>query len=129
VQVRGERATVVRVNPEAFDTDLRPDALDADRPRPVETPWGSFALYKIGARIFAAQSFCPHLEGPLFQGTVSGTEVVCPWHQWRFSLETGLRTDLFGRHRCELDALMTCAVSFSASGTIVLARPTKPSRA
>ena len=33
---------------------------------------------------------CPHKGGPLCDGIVSGTTVVCPLHGWRFDLDTGL---------------------------------------
>lgn len=32
---------------------------------------------------------CTHRGGPLHQGTVSGSCIVCPWHGSRFDLETG----------------------------------------
>ena len=31
---------------------------------------------------------CPHKGGPLCDGIVSGTAVVCPLHGWRFDLDT-----------------------------------------
>ncbi len=33
---------------------------------------------------------CPHKGGPLCDGIVSGTAVVCPLHGWRFDLDSGL---------------------------------------
>lgn len=32
---------------------------------------------------------CPHEGGPLSQGVVDNGEIVCPFHQWRFSIDTG----------------------------------------
>lgn len=78
-------------NETEHDTGLHPGDLDPQRPRSIETPWGPVALYRIGDEVLAAQSFCPHLQGPLFQGTLSGDEITCPWHRWRFSLRTGER--------------------------------------
>lgn len=75
--------------PEAFDTGLHPDALDPERPQPFDTPWGSFTLFRVGGAWRAWQSFCPHMQAPLFGGTVCGDAVTCPWHQWRYSLATG----------------------------------------
>jgi len=77
---------------EEFDSGVRPGELAARRSTPLNTPWGSFALYTLGPRVVAASSFCPHLLGPLFEGTLAGEEVVCPWHRWRFSLATGACT-------------------------------------
>lgn len=30
------------------------------------------------------------MGGPLGEGEVDGTCVVCPWHGWRYDLETGV---------------------------------------
>ena len=49
-----------------FDTGLRPHDVDPARPRPVQSPWGTLALYSIAGEILCTQAFCPHLEGPLF---------------------------------------------------------------
>lgn len=107
----------------SFDTGLRPTDLDPERPQPLETPWGSMSIYVCAGEILASQSFCPHLQGPLFQGTLSGETVTCPWHQWRFSLRTGERVDLAGKLSAARDALAICEVLLSLRGTIVLARP------
>jgi len=108
---------------DSFDTGLRESDLDLARPAPLETPWGSFALYVVAGEVRAVQSFCPHLEGPLFQGTQSGETITCPWHLWRFSLISGARQDAgalrFGGH----PRLRICSVTHSASGTLVLSPP------
>ncbi len=72
-----------------FDTGVRPEDLDPERPIPFDAPDGHFALYTVDGRVLAASSFCPHLLGPLFQGTQSESEVTCPWHRWRYSLSDG----------------------------------------
>lgn len=106
----------------SFDSGIAPEELDPERPRSVETPWGAFALFVVGGRVLCVQSFCPHLEGPLFQGSVAGGIVTCPWHSWRFSLETGERVDLVGR-LLGGPRLRRCDVERSARGTLVLRAP------
>jgi len=109
---------------ETVDTGLLPADLDARRPHPVETPWGTMALYRVGAEILAAQAFCPHLDGPLFEGTLAGDEIVCPWHQWRYSLRSGERTGIGALLAPDSERrIAVCAVSRSATGTLVLHRP------
>ena len=107
----------------SFDTGLRQADIDPERPAPIETPWGSFALYIVAGRVRAVQSFCPHLDGPLFQGTRSGDTITCPWHQWCFSLESGARLDPSALLHGGRPRLRICPVSESASGTLVLSRP------
>ena len=110
--------------PASFDTGLRPAEIDPQRRRVLRTPWGEYSLFDLDGELVAVQSFCPHLAGPLFQGTVAGESVTCPWHQWRFSLRTGRRLGplgVLGGAR-----LSRCAVSIGARGTIVLAAPEHP---
>lgn len=48
------------------------------------------AIFNLGDRFAAIENQCPHKGGPLCDGIVSGNEVVCPLHGWRFDLNTGL---------------------------------------
>jgi nitrite reductase/ring-hydroxylating ferredoxin subunit len=106
----------------SFDTGIAPRELDPERPRLVETPWGAMALFLAAGEAYCVQAFCPHLEGPLFQGSVAGTRVTCPWHAWTFDLRTGERVGPFPwLVRRGSDRLRRCAVSLGEGGTIVLA--------
>ncbi|MCA8980552.1 MAG: Rieske 2Fe-2S domain-containing protein [Planctomycetes bacterium] len=78
---------------QSHDTGLFLKDLDSARPSVVETPWGTLAIYRVRDRWVAADAWCPHMLGPLHQGTRCGSEVTCPWHAWRFDLSTGRRTD------------------------------------
>jgi nitrite reductase (NADH) small subunit len=48
------------------------------------------AIFNLEGRFVAIENQCPHKGGPLCDGIVSGTTVVCPLHGWRFDLETGV---------------------------------------
>lgn len=39
--------------------------------------------------IYATQASCPHRAGPLADGLLGGSILVCPFHAWRFELKTG----------------------------------------
>jgi nitrite reductase (NADH) small subunit len=39
--------------------------------------------------VFAAQAECPHKHGPLADGLLGGSTLVCPLHSWKFDLTTG----------------------------------------
>ncbi len=62
---------------------------------------------------FATQSECPHRIGPLADGLLGGTTLVCPLHAWKFDLRTGQA--LYGD--CDL---VTYPVRLSAAGEILL---------
>lgn len=47
------------------------------------------AIFNLGDRFYAVDNRCPHKGGPLADGIVSGSTVVCPLHAWKMSLETG----------------------------------------
>ena len=42
-----------------------------------------------GDRFMATDNRCPHQGGPLCDGIVTGTSVVCPLHAWKVSLASG----------------------------------------
>jgi nitrite reductase [NAD(P)H] small subunit len=39
--------------------------------------------------VFATQAECPHLHGPLADGLIGGTTVICPLHERAYDLRTG----------------------------------------
>jgi len=41
------------------------------------------------AELFAVQASCPHRGGPLADGLLGGTTLICPLHAWRFDVSTG----------------------------------------
>ena len=55
----------------------------------IDVPGTSVLLARVGDRIFATQSRCPHLGGDLSKGTLSGTVVRCPLHGSEFDLSDG----------------------------------------
>src|SRR5687768_8163394 len=48
------------------------------------------ALFRTNKGFYATDNTCPHRGGPLGEGDLIGLEIVCPWHLWSFSVETGL---------------------------------------
>ncbi|KAI9193662.1 uncharacterized protein BJ171DRAFT_524746 [Polychytrium aggregatum] len=72
---------------------------------------GNFTFY-------ACDAVCPHSGGPLYLGDIEdlGSEinVVCPWHEYRFSLVSGLSTS------CELFKANVYKVLREPEGSIYL---------
>ncbi|QDV10079.1 Rieske [2Fe-2S] domain protein [Planctomycetes bacterium Poly30] len=94
--------------PAVFRTEMKAEDV-RDRGRLVETPRGRLALIldrpasasgseagdilpsapRPAGKIMAVDPWCPHIDGPLWEGSAVGGEIACPWHRWRFSLATG----------------------------------------
>jgi len=47
------------------------------------------ALFNVDGTLYALDGICPHLGGPLGEGTLEGSVVTCPWHGWQFDVTTG----------------------------------------
>jgi nitrite reductase (NADH) small subunit len=57
--------------------------------RSVEVGGHDLAIFNLGNRFLAVENRCPHRGGPLADGIVSGSTVVCPLHAWKIDLMTG----------------------------------------
>jgi nitrite reductase (NADH) small subunit len=69
--------------------------------------------------VFATQPKCPHRQGPLADGLLGGTLLVCPLHDMTFELRTGL--SVAGDCR-----LRTYPVRTADDGRIMLALVNEP---
>ena len=49
----------------------------------------SIAIFNTGKRFYAINNACPHLGGPLNEGTLEDEVVTCPWHGWQYDLKSG----------------------------------------
>jgi len=69
--------------------------------RPVLIAGRELALFNLGDRFLATENRCPHQGGPLCDGIVTATSVVCPLHAWKVNLETGaVERPASGREHC-----------------------------
>ena len=69
--------------------------------RPVLIAGRELALFNLGDRFLATANRCPHQGGPLCDGIVTATSVVCPLHAWKVNLETGtVERPAAGRDHC-----------------------------
>jgi nitrite reductase (NADH) small subunit len=58
--------------------------------RPVRIGDREIAIFNLNGRFLTVENACPHKGGPLCDGIVTGTAVVCPLHGRHFDLETGM---------------------------------------
>ena len=49
----------------------------------------SIALFNVDGKYYAIEDECTHEGGPLGEGLLRGTHVLCPWHGAEFDVTTG----------------------------------------
>src|ERR1051325_10683897 len=56
-----------------------------------EFPCGekTVCVANVNGTITAMGNVCLHRGGPLGQGVIEGSKIICPWHGWAFDTQTG----------------------------------------
>ena len=87
-------------------TNLGPaNAIPLGEGRVYSLEGEEIAVFRTRAgQVYAVQARCPHKNGPLVDGLVGGTTLICPLHSWKFDLATGQA--LFGD--CGLKTFPVC---------------------
>jgi nitrite reductase (NADH) small subunit len=74
-------------------TELKLGPIEAIPPgegRTFSVSGDKIAVFRTRAgQVFATQADCPHRGGPLADGLVGGTTLICPLHSWKFDLANG----------------------------------------
>ena len=63
--------------------------LTEDRGKYVEIDGFQLAVFLSRGNVYVMDNTCPHAGGPLAEGHVEDSCVICPWHYWNFRLENG----------------------------------------
>lgn len=66
------------------------DLIPIKEGRKVSLNGEEIALFRLENRYLAVENKCPHQQGPLSDGIVSGNSVFCPLHSLKICLKTGL---------------------------------------
>ena len=56
----------------------------------AEVEGNTYAVCNVDGSLHALDGICPHAGGPLGQGALHGTTIVCPWHGWEYDCRTGV---------------------------------------
>jgi 3-phenylpropionate/trans-cinnamate dioxygenase ferredoxin component len=75
--------------PADFEPVARVDELQPGEMTLVTIAGNDVLLARVGDEFFAVDSVCTHALGYLDQGSLEGSDVVCPLHSGRFDLRTG----------------------------------------
>ena len=58
----------------------------------VDVNGRKIALFNLAGKYYAINDECTHASGPLSEGEIQGTTVVCPWHGGMFDICSGTAT-------------------------------------
>ena len=110
---------------DVFVTEVLASAVTAEGPVLVDSPLGKLALVLDGDVILAVEAWCPHLDGPLWEGSTARGQIACPWHGWRFSLKTGacVWSPKGDAEEAAETTLLVLATRIDASGFVEVAIP------
>lgn len=73
----------------AFMRAARVVELPPGKIREFQLNGNTIALANVEGKFYAINNVCLHRGGPLGEGEMEGTAVVCPWHGWKYDVTTG----------------------------------------
>lgn len=76
-----------------FQTVAKVAAIPDGEGRSFAVNGRMIAVFKRDGEYFAINDSCPHMGASLASGYLDGSEVICPWHAWRFCVKDGLWLD------------------------------------
>ena len=65
------------------------DELESGQGKLVEAEGKEIAIFNCDGTYYAIGNECPHVGGPLCEGEIDGSTVICPWHGAEFDLKSG----------------------------------------
>jgi len=65
-------------------------------------------------KVYASQAKCPHLNGPLADGILGGSIIMCPLHARKYDLSNGMP------QQGDCEAIETYPVEVTSSGQIIV---------
>lgn len=75
--------------PDGYEVVLHKDALKPGQVTEIIVAGKAIALANVDGIFHALSNTCPHAEGPLGEGSLSGSTLTCPYHGWQFDVGTG----------------------------------------
>jgi 3-phenylpropionate/trans-cinnamate dioxygenase ferredoxin subunit len=60
----------------------------------LEVAGKSIVIFNLAGKLFAIGDVCTHDNGPVGDGEIEETEIICPRHGGRFDIRTGKATSL-----------------------------------
>ena len=86
---RDERPLPAGHDEAGFVAVLRMTDLPAGQGKTVAMNGKAIAVFHVNGGFYAIDDACTHEDAPLGEGTVRGTTVVCPYHDWVYEITSG----------------------------------------
>jgi nitrite reductase/ring-hydroxylating ferredoxin subunit len=74
------------------ENEFRPDQLPPGKVIQVQVHGEVVAVCNLAGKFYAVHDRCTHAGGPLSRGRLEGKNLICPWHDSCFDVETGAAT-------------------------------------
>ena len=74
---------------EGFVSVIDEKALQEGKMKLVRVQGKPVLLIRQAGKIYAIDDRCPHMGCKFSGGTLDGSVIICPCHDWRFNLKTG----------------------------------------
>jgi nitrite reductase (NADH) small subunit len=75
--------------PDGYEVVLHKDSLDPGKIIEIIIGGTAIAVANVDGAYYAISNTCAHAEGPLGEGSLSGTIVTCPYHGWQYDVRDG----------------------------------------
>ena len=75
--------------PDGYEVVLHKDALSPGQVTEIIVAGTAIALANVDGTYHALCNTCPHAEGSLGEGALSGSTLTCPYHGWQFDVTSG----------------------------------------
>ena len=72
-----------------YKLSVKAKELKEDSPVESEINGKKYAVFLHKGRIHVLDGSCTHEGGPLYDGSIDGDELICPWHSGAFNIDTG----------------------------------------
>ena len=60
------------------------------------------AVFEENGQLSVTNFICPHSGGPISEAKLVDGVIECPWHGWKFHLDTGLSADKEDGHSLDV---------------------------
>ncbi len=77
----------------SYKLSINAKDLKEDSPVEADINGKKYAVFLHKGMIHVMGGTCSHEGGPLYDGSIDGNELICPWHSAAYNIDTGKVSD------------------------------------